>query len=100
MRDVIIEARQVAKTLGRGAGEVQALRGIDLDLRKGELTLLMGPSGSGKTTLLSILGCILTPTSGTVRICGRSAAGLGPEEMAVLMKKREEVPEKEKDKKK
>ena len=69
MSDYIIEARQVAKTLGRGAREVQALRGIDLSLRLGELTLLMGPSGSGKTTLLLILGCMLAPSSGNPEGC-------------------------------
>ncbi len=53
----------------------------------GELTLLMGPSGSGKTTLLSILGCILSPTSGEVKIAGHSTAGLGPEELAELRRK-------------
>ncbi|MFY9954915.1 ABC transporter ATP-binding protein [Bradyrhizobium sp.] len=70
MSDFVIEAKEVTKSLGRGAREVQALRGIDLSLRRGELTLLMGPSGSGKTTLLLILGCMLTPTSGTVTVCG------------------------------
>jgi putative ABC transport system ATP-binding protein len=50
----------------------------------GELTLLMGPSGSGKTTLLSVLGCMLTPTSGTVRVGGHLTAGRGPEELAKL----------------
>ncbi len=54
---------------------------------QGELTLLMGPSGSGKTTLLSILGCILTPTSGTVRIAGVTTNGLRPEELASLRRK-------------
>jgi putative ABC transport system ATP-binding protein len=82
MNDVLIEAKDVKKTLGRGAGQVQALRGIDLGLRKGELTLLMGPSGSGKTTLLLILGCMLTPSSGTVTVCGTSTSGADKEALA------------------
>ena len=49
----------------RDAGRVDALKGINLSLAGGELTLLMGPSGSGKTTLLSVLGCMLSPTGGT-----------------------------------
>ncbi len=50
----------------------------------GELTLLMGPSGSGKTTLLSILGCIMQPTSGTLKIAGQLVAGLSAEELAKI----------------
>jgi putative ABC transport system ATP-binding protein len=84
MTEAVIEAIDVVKFLGKGAGQVQALRGISLALRGGELTLLMGPSGSGKTTLLSILGCMLTPTRGTVRVAGRSTQGAGPEELAKL----------------
>jgi putative ABC transport system ATP-binding protein len=84
MIEPLLEAVDVAKDLGSGAARVAALRGVTLSLNGGELTLLMGPSGSGKTTLLSILGCMLTPTDGTVRICGRSTAGLGPDEMAQL----------------
>ena len=57
-----MEARGVVKFLGEGTGKVQALKGVDLTLRSGELALLMGPSGSGKTTLLSVLGCILSPS--------------------------------------
>lgn len=82
MKDVIIEARAVKKTLGKGAGEVQALRGIDLALRRGELTLLMGPSGSGKTTLLLILGCMLAPSAGVVTVCGTSTADADKEGLA------------------
>ena len=78
MTEPIIEAVDVVKFLGEGAGRVQALKGVSLSLAGGELTLLMGPSGSGKTTLLSILGCMLTPTQGTVRIGGRSTAGARP----------------------
>jgi putative ABC transport system ATP-binding protein len=82
MTDPVVEAVEVVKWLGRGAAQVQALKGVSLALRGGELTLLMGPSGSGKTTLLSILGCMLTPTHGAVRLGGRSTEGAGPEELA------------------
>ena len=82
MNDILIEAKDVKKTLGKGAGQVQALRGVSLGLRKGELTLLMGPSGSGKTTLLLILGCMLTPNSGTVTVCGASTADADKEGLA------------------
>ncbi len=84
MTEPVLEAVDVVKVLGNGAGRVEALRGVSLQVAGGELTLLMGPSGSGKTTLLSILGCILTPTRGTVRIGGRSTAGAGPEDLARL----------------
>jgi len=69
-----IEAVDIVKFLGKGASRVQALRGVNLSLGCGELTLLMGPSGSGKTTLLTVLGCMLRPTAGTVRILGQSTA--------------------------
>jgi putative ABC transport system ATP-binding protein len=55
---------------------MRALDGVDLDVRRGELVLLMGPSGSGKTTLLSIMGCILRASGGTVRILGRDVSVL------------------------
>src|SRR5437870_1723505 len=84
MTDPIVEAVDVVKLLGNGAVTVQALKGVSLALEGGELTLLMGPSGSGKTTLLSILGCMMTPTRGTVRMGGRSTEGAGPEELAKL----------------
>ena len=71
-----IRVRQLTKTYEEGATGTLALRGIDLDVQAGELLMLMGPSGSGKTTLLSIMGCILTATSGSVRIAGREVFGL------------------------
>ncbi len=79
-----MEAAGIAKDLGHGAGQIRALKGVDLALKGGQLTLLMGPSGSGKTTLLSILGCMLTPTEGTVRVRGDSIAGKNPEDLAKL----------------
>jgi putative ABC transport system ATP-binding protein len=84
MTTPVIETVDVVKFLGSGPGRVEALKGITLSLVGGELTLLMGPSGSGKTTLLSILGCMLSPTTGTVRILGRSTAGALPEQLAEL----------------
>jgi putative ABC transport system ATP-binding protein len=83
----VIEAAGVVKVLGSGAGEVQALRGVDVALAGGELALLMGPSGSGKTTLLSILGCMLRPTEGVVRVCGHATEGLDPEALARLRRR-------------
>lgn len=87
MTEPVLEAADVTRELGSGAAKVVALKGVSLALKGGELTLLMGPSGSGKTTLLSILGCMLTPTEGTVRVCGQSTADAGPEDLALLRQK-------------
>lgn len=84
MTEPVLEGVDVVQFLGQGAGQVQALRGVSLSLAGGQLTLLMGPSGSGKTTLLSVLGCMLTPTEGTVRVRGRSTAGARPGDLAKL----------------
>jgi putative ABC transport system ATP-binding protein len=67
----------VGKIYGAGEHAVAALADATLDVRAGEVTLIEGPSGSGKTTLISILGLLLTPTSGEVWIEGRDVAGLG-----------------------
>lgn len=68
-----LEARGIVMRYGDGP---PALAGVDVAVRSGELVLLMGPSGSGKTTLLSILGLLLRPTAGTVRVGGRDVTGL------------------------
>ena len=86
-RKPVLEATDVVKELGKGAGKVMALKGVSLSLVPGELTLMMGPSGSGKTTLLSILGCILSPTSGSIVIDGIDIANLGPEQLAEVRRK-------------
>jgi putative ABC transport system ATP-binding protein len=75
-----IIARSLTKTFPSGQTSVSALRGISLDIRRGEVTLLRGPSGSGKTTLLSIFGCILTPDAGSLRIGTRNVLGLSEQE--------------------
>ena len=78
----LLEAHNIVKSIDTGAGELHILKGVSMNLRPGELTLLMGPSGSGKTTLLSILGCILTATSGELHLAGHQAVGLSSEELA------------------
>ncbi|MBI1649810.1 ABC transporter ATP-binding protein [Hyphomicrobium sulfonivorans] len=81
-RKVLLEASGITKVFGTGAGQVMPLKGVDLKLYSGELTLLMGPSGSGKTTLLSILGCILSPTDGELTVAGQSTLGADAERLA------------------
>jgi putative ABC transport system ATP-binding protein len=71
-----IEVRELTKVYAEGAAAARALDGVDLDVDRGEVVLLMGPSGSGKTTLVSIMGCILRATSGSVKIAGREVSGL------------------------
>ena len=65
-----VSVRQLTKTFGDGDLAVHAVRGVDLDVRAGEVVLIMGPSGSGKTTLLLMLGAMLRPTSGSVVVDG------------------------------
>jgi putative ABC transport system ATP-binding protein len=71
-----IEVRDLTKTYSQGAAAARALDGVNLDAHAGEVMLLMGPSGSGKTTLVSIMGCILRPSSGSVKIGGREVSHL------------------------
>ena len=74
--DAIVSLNQVHKSYALGETRVHALRGVDLQLHRGEFTALVGPSGSGKSTLLNILGCIDEPDSGTVLFDGTDAGKL------------------------
>jgi putative ABC transport system ATP-binding protein len=76
-----IAVREVTKNYVEGSAGTLALRGVDLDVHRGELVLLMGPSGSGKTTLLSIMGCILTATAGSVQIAGKEITTLSQKQL-------------------
>jgi putative ABC transport system ATP-binding protein len=69
-----IHARSVTKVFGAGNLAVAALKGIDLSVQRGEFLMLVGPSGSGKTTLLSLLGCVLTPTTGELSLFGETVS--------------------------
>jgi len=71
-----LEARGLTLVYGSGETAVRALDGVDFQANAGEIQALMGPSGSGKTTLLMILGCLLHPTAGEVRVEGQLVAGL------------------------
>lgn len=82
--EVTLSARAVTKTYGSGAVAYQALRGVDFEARAGEFVMLSGPSGSGKTTLLSILGCVLAPTTGDVKIYGEQISGRKESELPRL----------------
>ena len=78
----VIEIRNVTKSYAEGSTSALALRGVDVDMHGGELLLLMGPSGSGKTTLLSIMGCILSASSGSVRVAGREVTTMNGRELS------------------
>ena len=79
--NTIIRAKGLSKTYREGTTELRALQSVDLEVRAGELTLLMGPSGSGKTTLLSILGCILRASDGKLEILGEDVGALAESEL-------------------
>jgi putative ABC transport system ATP-binding protein len=75
---------EVTKVYGTGAGQVAAVRHASMAVQRGELVLLMGPSGSGKTTLLSIMGCMLKPSSGRVKVAGQDVTALGEDALPFI----------------
>jgi putative ABC transport system ATP-binding protein len=74
--DLAVSCRGITKEFGTGDARVQALRGVDLEVLPGEMTLLVGPSGCGKTTLISIIAGLLDPTAGEVAVLGQDLRGL------------------------
>ena len=80
----VLEAIGLVVTYGSGPTAVHAVNGVDLALAPGEILALMGPSGSGKTTLLMVLGGLLHPSAGRVRVAGQEILGLSKEELAQL----------------
>jgi putative ABC transport system ATP-binding protein len=84
---VVLEAHDVTKDFVEGRETVPVLRGVSLDLERGEVVALEGPSGSGKTTLLFILGCLLTPSSGRVVIEGVPVDPRRPDRLPELRKR-------------
>jgi len=80
----VLEGRGIGEVFGRGDLAVRALHPTDIEVRRGEVLVIVGPSGSGKTTLLSILGLVLSPTEGEVIVDGRSVAAATRDELAML----------------
>jgi putative ABC transport system ATP-binding protein len=84
----LITIRDVWKTYQVGEQQVHALRGLSLDVGKGEYTALMGPSGSGKSTLMNVLGCLDTPTSGEYVLSGENVGSLDDDALADIRNRR------------
>jgi putative ABC transport system ATP-binding protein len=82
-----VEGRDLTRRYGEGSTAVEALRGIDIEVRSGELVAVMGPSGSGKSTLMHILAGLDKPTSGTVMVAGTEITGLDDAHLTRLRRK-------------
>jgi putative ABC transport system ATP-binding protein len=84
-----VRCRDLVKHFGEGEGRIPALRGVDLDVRFGELSMLVGPSGCGKTTLLSIIASVMEADAGECRVLGLDLASLSAAEKTRL--RREDI---------
>jgi putative ABC transport system ATP-binding protein len=83
----VVSARDLTRVYGQGETRVDALRGVSLDVPKGQMTAVMGPSGSGKSTLMHILAGLDKPTSGTVAIGGTEITDLNDNDLTKLRRK-------------
>ena len=86
--DAVLEARDVTKSYVLDEVVVDALRGVSLDVRRGEMLAIMGPSGSGKSTLMHIVGLLDHPTRGVVTIDGQDVSNMSPNQLAAVRNKR------------
>jgi putative ABC transport system ATP-binding protein len=86
-KQVLIKLQDIGKRYVIGSEEIFALRGVDLEIYKGEFVALMGPSGSGKSTLMNILGCLDTPTKGSYILNDTDVSNLNDNELAEIRNK-------------
>jgi putative ABC transport system ATP-binding protein len=84
MNDHVVDAQDLTKVFSMGDVQVHALRGLSIQIKRGEVVSIMGPSGSGKSTLMNILGCLDRPTSGEYCLDGESVANLQAEQLAEI----------------
>jgi putative ABC transport system ATP-binding protein len=84
----IIAMQSIRKTYDTGKVKVEALKGIDLTVERGEFVAIVGPSGSGKSTLMTLVGCLDTPTDGTYRLAGEDVSKFTRDELADVRNRR------------
>jgi len=86
--DKVIRMEGICKVYDTGKIQVEALKGVDLQVCAGEFVAIVGPSGSGKSTLMNLIGCLDTPTSGGYELRGESVAGMNTEQLATIRNRR------------
>jgi putative ABC transport system ATP-binding protein len=84
---IVIQTEDLWKTYEMGVERLHALRGVSIQIRKGEYVAIMGPSGSGKSTLMNLIGCLDSPTSGSYWLAGRLVSQLDDDELAYIRNK-------------
>src|ERR1700688_3898611 len=84
---IVIQTEELWKTYEMGAEQLHALRGVSIEIHKGEYVAIMGPSGSGKSTLMNLIGCLDTPTAGRYWLAGRLVSALDDDELAYIRNK-------------
>jgi putative ABC transport system ATP-binding protein len=86
--DKVIRMEGIRKVYDTGKIQVEALKGVDLQVCAGEFVAIVGPSGSGKSTLMNLIGCLDTPTSGNYELRGESVAEMNKEQLATIRNRR------------